>query len=98
MSVCRQHSRYTLTEMEAKHHNDTGLLEVLPVVREELDEVEQSFIDDLTYLTAAERDRMAGKDVDEDEGKEKEKEENKETDEDKRNKEQDGEKADVKAV
>ncbi|RYN23769.1 hypothetical protein AA0112_g9222 [Alternaria arborescens] len=88
--------------MKAKHHNDTGLLEVLPVVREELDEVEESFIDDLTYLTAAERDRMAGKDVVEDEGKEKEKEEDKEedkeTDEDERNKEQDGEKADVKAV
>lgn len=84
--------------MKAKHHNGTGLLEVLPVVREELDEVEESFIDDLTYLTAAERDRMAGKDVDEDEGKEKEKEEDKETDEDERNKEQDGEKADVKAV
>lgn len=86
--------------MKAKHHNDTGLLEVLPVVREELDAVEESFMDDLTYLTAAERDRMVGKDVDEDEGKEKEKEkeEDKETDEDERNKEQDGEKADVKAV
>jgi hypothetical protein len=64
MSVSRQHSRYTLTEMKAKRHNDTGLLDVLSVVREELDEVQESFIHDLTCLTAAERDGMAGKNVD----------------------------------
>lgn len=64
MSACKQHSRYTLTEMKAKRHNDTGLLDVLSVVHEELDEVQESFIHDLTCLTAAERDGMAGKNVD----------------------------------
>jgi hypothetical protein len=50
--------------MKAKRHNDTGLLDVLSVVHEELDEVQESFIHDLTCLTAAERDGMAGKNVD----------------------------------
>lgn len=49
--------RYTLTEMKAKRHNDTGLLGVLAMVLEELDAVERSFIHDLTCLTAAKRDR-----------------------------------------
>lgn len=47
MLVCRQHSRYTLTEMKAKRLDDTGLLDVRSMVREESDEVEEGFIDDL---------------------------------------------------
>jgi hypothetical protein len=50
---------------EAKRQNDTGLLEVLAVVREELDEVEEKLIDPLNDMMDAARDKMEEEEKDE---------------------------------
>jgi hypothetical protein len=63
---------YSRTMSKAKYDNDSALLEVLAVVREELDEVEEKLIDSLTGMTDDERAEMAETDNDE------EKEENEE--------------------
>jgi hypothetical protein len=53
---------------EVKRQNDTVLLEILAVVREELDEVAENFIDDFTAMTNVERAEVVmAEDEDEDE-------------------------------
>jgi hypothetical protein len=54
--------------VKARHENDTGLLEMLALVREELDEVKEKLIDSRIDITDAESDGVG--EIDEEKDKE----------------------------
>ncbi|KAI4650604.1 hypothetical protein J4E93_002961 [Alternaria ventricosa] len=55
---------YSKAMFKARYQNDPALIEVLAVVREELDEVKEKLIDSLTGMTDEERAEMARTDED----------------------------------
>jgi hypothetical protein len=57
--------------VKARHENDTGLLEMLALVREELDEVEEKLINSRIDITDAESDGAEETDEEMDEEQEK---------------------------
>ncbi|KAI4618872.1 hypothetical protein J4E83_005823 [Alternaria metachromatica] len=74
---------YERTLFQARYQNDTGLLEMLALVREELDEVEEKLIDSPTGMTDAERAGTAHTDEDEEKSEDEDEDEDEEENEEK---------------